>query len=247
MGEFKDHFSGHAGDYASFRPGYSAALYRWLADVSPSRECAWDCATGNGQAALGLAQYFRRVVATDASKEQIEHAVKFPTIEYRTETAEQSSLPSLSVDLVTVAQACHWFRHEEFLREVERVIRPRGVLAVWTYTGAEVSASIDAIVNEFYNADIGPYWPPERKLVEQGYANLSFPWPELPSPRFVMEVEWGLESFAGYLQTWSAVRRYMADTGCNPVAAIHSRLSAAWGKGQRKVIWPQVLRAFRVA
>ncbi len=246
MGEFKDHFSGHAGDYASFRPGYPASLYQWLAEVSPARELAWDCATGNGQAALGLAQHFNRVVASDASLEQIQHAIKFPTIEYRTETAEESSLLPSSVDLVTVAQACHWFRHAEFLREVERVIRPRGVLAIWTYTGAEVSADIDAMVNEFYNADIGPYWPPERKMVEQGYANLAFPWPELPAPGFVMQAEWSLDSFEGYLRTWSAVRRYIADRGCDPVAEIHTRLSTAWGGGRRQVRWPQVLRAFRI-
>ncbi len=246
MAEFKDHFSGHAGDYASFRPGYSAALYRWLADISPSKECAWDCATGNGQAALGLAQFFKRVIATDASKEQIEHAAQIPSIDYRTEAAEQPSLLSCSVDLVTVAQACHWFRHADFLREVGRVLKPGGVLAIWTYTGAVVSAAIDAIVSDFYNAEIGPYWPPERRLVEEGYANLRFPWPELASPHFVMEAEWSLESFEGYLRTWSAVRRYIADTGSDPVAAIHARLAVAWGNAPRKVLWPLVLRVFRV-
>jgi len=246
MTEFKDHFSGHAGDYASFRPGYSAEMYQWLADISPSRECAWDCATGNGQAALGLARHFERVVATDASKEQIEHAAQSPAVEYRIEAAEHSSLLSSSVDLITVAQACHWFRHVDFLREVGRVSKPQGVLAIWTYTGAEVSSEIDTIVREFYVVNVGTYWPPERKLVEQGYANLSFPWPELISPRFVMVADWSLEAFEGYLRTWSAVRRYMADRASDPVSAIHARLSGAWGDEPRRVIWPLVLRTFRV-
>lgn len=244
--DFKDHFSGHAEHYASFRPGYPPALYRWLAGVSPGLELAWDCATGNGQAALGLAQYFERVVATDASREQIQHAVQSPLIEYRVESAENSRLPEASVDLVTVAQAYHWFRHEEFLREVGRVVRPQGVLAIWTYARAEVSTEVDAIVNTFYHEEIGPYWPAERSMVEQGYADLDFHWPELPAPAFVMEEFWGLESYEGYLKTWSAVQRYIADRGNDPFAAIHDRLARAWGGGRRKVLWPLVVRTFRI-
>jgi SAM-dependent methyltransferase len=244
---FKDHFSGHAFDYARYRPGYPAALYDWLASQAPGQTRAWDVATGNGQAALALARHFHQVIATDASEQQLAQAVLGDTIEYRVEAAEASSLDDCSADLVTVAQAYHWFDHERFLQEVERVARPGAVLAIWTYALAEINPALDVEVRQFYQQPIEKYWPPERRLVEEAYASLKFPWEELPVPEFRLELDWSLADFLGYLRTWSAVRRYASDTGVDPVFEWESRFKAAWGDTKiQPVSWPMRVRAFRL-
>jgi len=242
---FKDHFSGHASDYARYRPVYPKALYDWLAAQAPGKRLAWDAATGNGQAALELAKRFCRVVATDGSKQQLAMPVPWVNIDFRHETAENSSLEQGSVDLVTVAQAYHWFDHERFSKEVERVTRARAVLAIWTYALAEISPSLDREVRDFYEGPIESYWPPERRLVEEGYASLQFPWEELQVPQFNLELSWSLPEFLGYLRTWSAVRRYASNTGTDPVSGWESQFKSAWGHEEtRMVTWPMRIRSF---
>jgi len=249
---FKDHFSGHASDYAAFRPGYPKALFGWLAEQAPGRILAWDCACGNGQAASGLSEHFDQVLASDASEAQIRAAQSTVgsggNISYRVEPAEQSSLKPGSADLVTVAQAFHWLDQRRFEREVERVLRPGGILAIWTYTLAKVNEEIDAAVQDFYQGPIDPHWPPERRLVEQGYRSLKFPWPELETPQFNMELNWDQGRFEAYLRTWSAVQRFMAETGIDPLVELHKKLSQAWGDSnrERRIRWPVILRAFRI-
>lgn len=245
---FKDHFSGHAGSYASARPTYPANLFAWLASVAPGTDLAWDCGTGNGQAAVALGQHFSRVFATDASSAQIEHAAAAPNVSYRAEPAENSSLADHSVDLVTVAQAYHWFDHDAFLREAQRVLKPGGVLAVWTYANVLVEPAIDRIVLGFYENTIGPYWPPERKLVEDGYRGLNFPWPELMPPVFAIELEWDLPALEAYLRSWSATQRYIQVNHRDPVESLHAALAAAWGETthSRRMRWPMIVRAFRL-
>jgi SAM-dependent methyltransferase len=246
-GRFKDHFSGHAAAYARYRPAYPAALYDWLAGQSAERELAWDVATGNGQAALELAGRFRRVIATDGSAEQIAHARPMANIEYRVETAETSSLADHSVDLVTVAQAYHWFDHDAFVTEAARVLKPGGLLAVWTYALAEVKPAVDRVVREFYSGPIKDYWPPERRLVESAYRSLQFPWPEITVPDFVLQLDWSLEDLLGYLRTWSAVQRYIAETGDDPVSAWQESFASAWGEHDALTVsWPLRVRCFRL-
>jgi SAM-dependent methyltransferase len=249
-GGFKDHFSAHAADYAAYRPGYPGALYDWLAQAAPARWLAWDCATGNGQAAVELARRFTRVFASDASAEQLRHAQRADNIEFRVEPAERASLADRSVDLVTVAQAYHWFDHAAFVAECGRVCAPGGLVAIWCYALARVSPAVDAVVGSLYRGEVGPYWPPERRLVETGYRELTFPWPEVRPPPFSMILTWTLAEFEGYLRTWSAVQRYLAARGADPVAALHPALAAAWSDeaaGPRRVEWPIALRAFRLA
>jgi SAM-dependent methyltransferase len=244
---FKDHFSGHSESYARYRPVYPAALYDWLASQAPGLNCAWDAATGNGQAAVELAKRFAQVIATDGSAQQIAQARPAPQVEYRVETAEACSLPDGSSDLVTVAQSYHWFDHPAFVRQVQRVARPGALLAIWTYTLAQVNPQLDAVVREFYSGPIGPYWPPERRLVEEGYRSLQFPWPEITTPAFVLELDWSLADLVGYLRTWSAVQRYQNARDSDPVAEWDAAFSKAWGLEERqRVRWPMQVRAFRI-
>ena len=243
--EFKDHFSKQAAEYAKFRPRYPKGLFQWLASVGPSRELAWDCATGNGQAAVELAEVFLRVIATDASEKQVANAEQHPRVEYRTATAENSGLESQGVDLVTVAQALHWFDLERFYTEVRRVLKPDGAIAVWAYKLATVSPAIDAIVNHYYSDVVGPHWPAERVLVEK-FEELPFAFTEIAVPSFAMEAEWRVENLLGYLRTWSATQRFMTAEQRDPLDEVEDKLRAEWGTDVRCVVWPLTVRVGRL-
>jgi SAM-dependent methyltransferase len=246
---FKDHFSRVSTAYADFRPRYPAALFDWLAAVSPAHDLAWDCACGSGQASADLAARFDRVVATDASAAQLAGATAHPRIDYRAAPAEASGLADRSVDLITVAQALHWFDRPRFYAEARRVLKPGGVLAVWTY-GVQTLADkrVNAHVQHFYREVVGPYWPPERALVEAGYRTIDFPFDELAAPAFEMSADWPLDRLLGYFRSWSATGRYVAENGDDPVDALASRLAPLWGNpdSPRTVAWPLAIRAGRI-
>lgn len=245
---FADHFSAVAHGYADYRPHYPEALFTYLATLAPATAMVWDCACGNGQAALGLAPHFRRVVASDASREQIAAAVAHPGIDYRVASAEQSGLATASVGLVTVAQALHWFDLERFYGEARRVLTPGGVLAVWSYGTSELEGeAVNRLVREFYAHTVGPYWPPQRRLVEEGYGALPFPFAEIAPPPLAMEAHWDLEALLGYLGTWSATSRYRQALGQDPLPPLAARLARVWGDAQatRRVSWPLSLRVGR--
>ena len=243
--EFKDHFSGHADSYARFRPDYPAALFAWLASVAPERDRAWDCATGNGQAAVALAGHFGRVVATDASEPQVKNAFAHPRVEYRVAPAERSGLEDASASLVTVAQALHWFDLPAFYAEARRVLRPGGVLAVWAYALFQATPEIDRVVTRLYRDIVGPYWPPDRKIIETGYAGIELPFPRVEAPPFWMEKRWSADDALGYMRTWSATQHYRKAHGEDPVPRIADDLAAAWGPGERTIRWPLILKVGR--
>jgi SAM-dependent methyltransferase len=245
---FPDHFSGVAGAYAEFRPRYPDALFDWLAEVAPRRDLAWDCATGNGQAAVALARLFDRVLATDASAEQVEVATPHPRVEYRVAPAEESGLTADSVDAITVAQALHWFDRPVFYEEASRVLRRDGVLAVWTYGHPRLDdPAADAVFQEFYSATVGPYWPPERALVDVGYRTIEFPFPEVDPPDLEMETLWPLAALLGYVATWSATTRFRRSRGFDPLPALGEALARVWGEPaeSRRIRWPLAIRAGR--
>jgi SAM-dependent methyltransferase len=244
---FEDHFSKHSEQYAQYRPNYPDEIYTYLASLAPGRSLAWDCGTGNGQAALGLARYFDKVHATDASPEQIARAYPHDKVAYRVEPAEQVSLAAASLDLVTVAVAIHWFNFEEFYREVKRVLKPGGILAAWTYSFPDISPEIDLFVNEYYYEVLAGYWPERVRYLEQRYETLPFPFEEIVSPPFVMKADWNLDQFAGFLDSWSAAQRYKAQKGQHPLGLIWDRLAAAWGneKEPRRIRWPLHFRIGR--
>jgi SAM-dependent methyltransferase len=242
--KFKDHFSGHAVDYAKFRPHYPGELFEYLASISPRHELAWDCATGNGQAAVGLARHFGSVIATDASAQQIESAEPDDRISYRVALAEASGIDSASVDLILVAQALHWFDLDAFFTEAKRVLKEDGVLAITSYKVLEIAPEIDAIIWKFYRETTGPFWPPERELVETDYKDIQFPFPELSPVPFEMREQWNLDQLAGYLRTWSATQKFIAARGFDPVDSLMEELGAVWNNPEqvREIKWPLHLR-----
>jgi ubiquinone/menaquinone biosynthesis C-methylase UbiE len=240
----KDHFSGHADQYEAFRPTYPSALFAYLATLCTRHELAWDCATGNGQAAVALAPYFGCVIATDASEKQIDQARPNDRVHYFVAPADAAPLENASVDLVTVAQALHWFDLPRFYAEVKRVTVPGGVIAVWCYQRHTIAPEIDAIVDRFYSDIVGADWPPERRLVEEGYHTLPFPFVEVAPPRFEMVHSWDLNHVLGYLGSWSSTQRYRKRTGDDPLDLIRGDLVAAWDdpRQPRNVTWPLQVR-----
>jgi ubiquinone/menaquinone biosynthesis C-methylase UbiE len=246
---FQDHFSAFAGRYADFRPHYPDALFDHLATLVPLETLVWDCACGNGQATHSLAARFDRVIGTDASKEQIASATPGSNVEFHVAPAEQSGLPDASVGLVTVAQALHWFDIEGFYAETRRVLKPKGVLAAWSYGINTVEGeAVNALVQDFYENTVGPYWPPERKLIEDGYRTIPFPFTEIAAPPIRMETRWTLAQLLGYFSSWSATNRYIMANERNPLQPFSESLGQAWGDAEspRLVTWPLALRIGRM-
>jgi len=244
---FKDHFSGHATDYRAFRPAYPHELFAFLASVSPGRELAWDCGTGNGQAAVGLGEHFARVFATDASAEQIANAEPHARVEYAVAPAEKCPLADHSTDLVTVTQALHWFDLDRFYSEVRRVCRPGGLLAATCYYEPSVGPGVDPILRRWEDF-IRPYWTTERVWVDAGYRTIPFPFPELPTPRFEVTAESSLRQFLGYLGTWSATKQYVKASNSDPLEGFAPEFATAWGDPAivRTVRWAFNVRLGRV-
>ena len=242
--QFKDRFSGHAAEYAQYRPHYPAELFEYLATVAPDRVCAWDCATGNGQAASALAKLFESVIATDASEKQIANAERNDRITYRVATAEDSGLEPGSISLVTIAQALHWLPIEAFYDEVKRVLKPGGAVAIWCYCLFEISPPIDSLVTKFYHETVGPYWDAERRFVETGYQTFPFPFAKLEPPQFQMQATWSLNHLLGYLRTWSATKKFIETNGSDPVTSLANELAKLWGDPatMRKISWPLNVR-----
>jgi len=241
---FKDHFSRQAADYAKFRPRYPHEMFEYLGSVAPRRQLAWDSGTGNGQAAVGLASVFDRVIATDASEKQISNAEPHERVEYRVAPAENSGIQSATVDLIMVAQALHWFDLPRFHEEVPRVLKSKGVFAASAYKFFHITPEIDPLVNHrYYDKVVGPFWPPERTLVEK-FEELPFPFSEIQTPSFEMIAQWNLEHLLGYLRSWSATQRFIAAKNRDPLEIIAGELRAAWGaaKEPRRVVWPLTLR-----
>lgn len=225
---FKDHFSQQADTYRRYRPDYPQALFAYFASKVPRHHHAWDCGTGNGQAAMALTRWFDRVTATDPSQQQLECAPSHAAIDYRCAPAEKSPLDDNTVSLVTVAQALHWFDWVPFYQEVSRVTVTGGLLAVWGYGLFQSTPAIDREIHDFYNLVVGPYWPPERRMVEQAYAQIPFPFQRLNPPKFSMTKTWSRNDLLGYVSSWSALVRYREAKNHDPLPALQNRLARVW-------------------
>ena len=245
---FRDLFSRQSETYAATRPTYPDELYAFLATLVPARRLAWDCGTGNGQAARGLARWFEKVIATDASESQIRHAVPVANVEYRVADAHSSGLPAKAFDLVAVAQALHWFDMDRFCAEVRRVTVPGGIIAVWSYGSPSAGAELENALRDFEDGTVGRYWESGRRLVDEGYRTIPFPFTELPVPRFELRKEWTLSQLGGYLRSWSAVAKFVAERGDDPVAPLLEQIGKHWDSpdSTRVVTWPLAVRVGRI-
>jgi hypothetical protein len=241
-----DRFSGHADLYAQYRIDYSPDLYDFILSFVAVRHTAWDCATGNGQVAGALAHFFDQVEATDISETQLARAVQEPNIRYQISPAEQTPFADQTFDLITVAQALHWFDVDAFHREVRRVAKPGAVIAEWGYGLVQISDALDPVLINFYRNHIGPYWDPQRKYIDNAYATLPFPFADLQQKEFLVRREWALERFLNYLRTWSAVRQYIYENDEDPVTNLASELAPHWGDAERAIQFPVFLRLGRI-
>lgn len=245
---FQDHFSGHAASYASFRPLYPPALAATIAHHAPSRDVCVECGCGNGQLTLLLAEHFQHVEASDASAEQVRHAIQHEHVRYHIATAESLPLASHSADAIVVAQAAHWFALDSFYAEVRRVAKPHAVLALACYGSASLDGPAGEVLRRFHYDTLGPYWPPARAIVEAGYRTLDFPFHEISVPPLTMEASWSAHQLIGYVNTWSAVRALEKSGKDVLIRSFEHDLLAAWGPPQsRKLLhWPLMVRMGRV-
>lgn len=243
----KDNFSSLSNEYARYRPTYPAALYDYLLSVVPGMDTAWDCGTGNGQVARDLAHHFNQVYATDISGQQIANAMPSPKIKYSVQRAEQTDFPADFFDLITVAQAIHWFEFKRFYQEVNRTIRHNGILAVIGYGGILVTPVIDKLITHFYRDIVGPFWDAERRYIDEDYQTIPFPFPELPAVNLQNQMDWTLDHLLGYFGTWSAVKHFRDKKGRDPVEEIQDELTVKWGVAEtRPVRFPILLRIGRI-
>jgi len=230
----KDNFSNNSSEYAQFRPKYPAELYSFLESLVEEKEAAWDCGTGNGQVAGELANFFKRVEATDISQQQLDNAIKPSNINYSLQPAEKANFPDNSFDLITVAQAIQWFNFSQFYKEVNRTLKPGGIIAVIGYGLFKSNEQTNDLINHFYRDILGPYWDPERRYLDDGYRSILFPFEEIPTPDLEMEFSWDFEHLIGYLKTWSAVKHFQRKNGYDPVDLISKDLRTSFG--ERRVV-----------
>lgn len=243
----KDLFSKQSDQYAKFRPTYPDALFEYLSRLPIQKNMAWDCGTGNGQIAISLASSFMEVYATDISSNQLNNAPECKNIYYSQQAAEKTNFEPNTFDLITVAQAIHWFDFEKFYQEVFRTAKPNAMIAVIGYGVLNISPRIDQIIYDFYVNSIGEYWDEERKFIDHQYQTIPFPFEERTAPKLIMCFDWTLDQFIGYLETWSAVKHYKNSTGDNPLSLIQNDLEKAWGLEQhRKVTFPLFLRVGQI-
>ncbi|HEY9713335.1 MAG TPA: class I SAM-dependent methyltransferase, partial [Chroococcales cyanobacterium] len=231
---FKDYFSAGSPDYARYRPTYPEELFEFIAALCPVRDAAWDCATGNGQAALGLTRHFQEIIATDASSAQIAHAFQHARVKYRVAPAERSEIAAQSLDAITVAQALHWFDLPRFYAEAKRTLKPHGVLVAWCYGRSSVDDDIDTVIRDLQLNVLKHYWAPEIGMVEECYRSVEFPFQEIAAPGYSMRSSWDLGEYLGYLNTWSAVQECLKKEGPEPFEIYCDRIARAWKDPQSK-------------
>jgi ubiquinone/menaquinone biosynthesis C-methylase UbiE len=242
----KDNFSNQSDKYLMYRPNYPAELFSFLLAQVPNKEAAWDCGTGNGQIAVELANHFDEVYATDISARQIENATPKQNVIYSVQPAESTYFADNTFDLITVAQAIHWFDFEEFYIEVKRVAKPQAIIAVIGYGLIKTFDDADAIIADFYFDTLGTFWDAERKYIDENYLTIPFPFQEIETPQLSNELQWDFEHLIGYLGTWSAVKHYTKSKGENPISLIEKKLKKCWGNETRSVRFDILLRVGKI-
>jgi len=225
----KDNFSNHSKEYARFRPHYPGELFEYLFSLVQVKNTAWDCGTGNGQVAGVLANHFTNVFATDISQQQLDAAIQKPNIQYSVQSAEHVSFINNQFDLITVAQAIHWFRFDDFYAEVKRTLRPGGIFSVLGYGLIQTAKPLQEVIDHFYTKIIGSYWDGERHYIDEAYQTIPFPFEEITVPAFQMTYQWTFEQLIGYIGTWSAVKHYTKRKDESPLGLLQTNLKKIWG------------------
>lgn len=239
----KDYFSIQSKAYARYRPTYPDELFDFILSHIEKKNIAWDCGTGNGQVAVKLSQRFETVYATDLSENQISQAPKMDNIIYRVMTAENAGFKEERFDLITIAQAIHWFDFDLFYQNVKRFLKPEGVIAAIGYGVIKIDAACDKIITRLYADILGNYWDPERKHIDEHYRTIPFPFVEISTPEYGQKAHWSFEQLIGYLNTWSSVQHYIRKHRQNPVDLVLSKLKNAWGTAEKKEVrFPVFLR-----
>ncbi len=249
MNTFKDNFSKQAEVYVKFRPTYPTELFEFLSGLTLEHKLAWDCGTGNGQSALNLADYYEKVYATDPSSEQLKNAITHEKITYKVESAENPSLlEDHSVDLITVAQAIHWFDFDKFYTQVKRVLKPNGIIAVWAYGVPTISKELDIIIKDFHDNIVGEFWLPENKLIDKEYTTISFPFEEIKTPEFFIKKQVTLSETLGHLRTWSATQKYIDAYNDNPMERLTKKMKEHWKNPneQKEITWKLILKVGKI-
>lgn len=242
----KDNFSVKADLYARYRPRYPARLFDFILDQVKERNQAWDCATGNGQTALELAKHFKMVSATDISGKQLENAVQTSNIFYSLQPAEQTNFPDNNFDLITVSQALHWFDFDKFYNETKRTAKKKAWIAAWMYALLKISPGIDELIHAHHYGTLEKHWDKERKFVDLNYTSIPFPFDEITCPSFQIEYAWTIDELEGYLNTWSALQKFITDKGYNPVDELIGRIKPLWTTTAMKVIFPVYMRMGKI-
>jgi SAM-dependent methyltransferase len=238
----KDNFSTQAEDYAQYRPYYPKEMITYIVSLVNNKDAALDVATGNGQVASALAPHFNEVYGTDISAKQLQNAIQAPNLIYKEGSAEDTGFDNGQFDLITVAQAIHWFNFDTFYKEVKRILKPDGLFAVMGYGLFSTNPDTDVILSRFYKDVIGSYWDPERRYIDENYKTIPFPFHEIEAQAFTNHFAWTLDQLTGYLNTWSAVQHYIKKNGDNPVDIIKDDLAASWEKNNKEVTFPLLLR-----
>jgi SAM-dependent methyltransferase len=250
MNTFKDNFSKQAEVYAKFRPTYPKELFEFFKGLTSEHEFAWDCGTGNGQSAINLTDFYEKVYATDPSQEQIKNAIPHERIVYKVESAENpSALEDNSVDLITVAQAVHWFDFDKFYGQVKRVLKTNGIIAVWAYGIPKINEGLDSIIKDFHDNIVGEFWLPENKLIEKEYSTIPFPFEEIETPDFFIQKQVTLSETIGHLRTWSATQKYIDRYNENPLERLSQKLKEQWKdiETEKEITWKLILKVGKIA
>ena len=244
---FKDNFSRQSDLYLKYRPSYPAELFEYLSSLTKEHELAWDCGTGNGQSAISLTKFYKTIYATDPSEQQIKNAFKHDKIIYKVEKAEDVGLNNNSVDLITIAQALHWFQFDKFYAEAKRVLKKNGIIAAWAYNLPVITPEIDKIVYDFHEDVLGEFWLYENRLIDKKYSTIPFPFQELSPPAFRIQKDLLLNELVGLIKSWSALQRYIDKYGKNPVDELENGLQKCWGNSEDKkeATWKLILRVGR--
>lgn len=239
----KDLFSAQSELYQQARPTYPQSLIDSLIQQLKGFDRAWDCGAGSGQLTRLIAPYFQQVIATDLSQNQLDQAPALSNVSYLQQAAEQCTFPDQYFDLITVAQAIHWFDFEKFYAQVKRTLKADGLFAVIGYGLLTLEdAFLNDRLQQLYHQTLNGFWDAERRYIDEQYQSIPFPFQDIPMPQFQIELHWTGQQLWDYLQTWSAVQHYQDHMRVSALADLQDILLI---RQPMRVTFPLLLRVGR--